>query len=162
MPTTLSEQTLDQITSSNAKALADMSATVQHLATQNAVANQQTVQSIISANLANGMTLAQNALQSGLQLSQAVTTQAVKNILDESIKDAVSNTKLLGADIQDKLTNIEAALAGGQQFAKTALTTPPETGFVQQLADNQALYAQQLASMNVILQDLVAKLTPKA
>jgi len=150
------------ITSSNAKALADMSATVQHIATQNAVANQQRVTEMASATLQNGMTLAQNALQAGMQLSQAITTMATKNILDESIKDAVSNTKLLGSDIQDKLTNIEAALAGGQQMAKIANTTPPETGFVQQLANNQALYAQQLASMNVILQDLVAKLTPKA
>src|SRR6266571_1317644 len=98
MPATLNEQTLDQITSSNAKALADMSATVQHIATQNAVANQQHVQSIVNANLQNGLTLAQNALQAGMQLSQAITTMATKNVLDESVKDAVSNTKLLGSD----------------------------------------------------------------
>jgi hypothetical protein len=105
-----------------------MSATAQHIATQNAVANQQHVQSMVNASLQNGLTLAQNALQAGMQLSQAVTTMATKTILDESIKDAVASQKLVGADIADKLANIQAALAGGQQFVKTAQTTPPQTG----------------------------------
>jgi hypothetical protein len=145
----------------NTKALADMAQTAMNLATQNAVANQQHVQTIANASMENGLTLAQNMLQSGMMLGQAITTMATKNILDESIKDAVSSTKLMSSDIQDKLTTISGALAGGQQFAKIANTTPPETGFVQQLANNQALFAQQLGSMNVILQDLAAKLAAK-
>lgn len=162
MPNTLSEQTLDQITSSNAKAAADMSLTAMHLATQNSVANQGRMQDIFAASYQNSLTIAQNAMQNGLMIAQAAATQATKRILDASIENAVADTKLLGADLADKLQNLGSALAGVQQDIKAAQSTGPETGpggmtgLLEQLAANAAVQAQQLGAMNTILQNLAA------
>ena len=139
--------------------LADMAATAQGLATQNAVASQQQIQNIVNANFQNGLTLASNQLQAGMQLSTAITTQAVKRLLDASIENSVADTKLLGADIQDKLANVEAALSGAQVFEKTAITSPPQTGTGGAFgSDAGSALLQQMANIQALLQSLVEKL----
>jgi heme oxygenase len=153
MPVTLDEQVRDTVNFNNAKSLADMAQTAMNLSTQNAVSNQAHVQALVNAALANSLTLSQNALQSGMQLSQAITTMATKTILDESVKDAVASQKLIGSDIQDRLMNIEGALSGGQQFAKVAQTTPPQTGTGGAFgSDSGSALLQQIVSTLAIIQ----------
>jgi hypothetical protein len=147
MPTTVNEQSVDGVNINNLKAATDMSIIAMHTASQNVVANQQHVQSIVNAALQNGLMLGQNMLQSGMLLGQAVTTQGVKRLLDMSIEQAVSDTKLLGADLQDKLSNLGSALSAVQQDIKAAQTTPPQTGTGGAFgSDSGSALAQQIAN----------------
>jgi len=129
------------------------------LSVQNSVANQQYIQSIVNANLQNGLTIAQNAMQNGMQIAQAVTVRSLRMALDTSAEEAVAFTKQIGSDIQDKLTNLEATLSAAQQFEKTALTSPPQTGTGGAFgSDSGSALAQQLANMQALLSDLSARL----
>ena len=107
--------------------------TVPNLAMQNAVANQQSVQSMVNAAMQNGLTMAQANLQSGLDFSRAVTARAVNTAI-AAAGEAAAFEKTLGREISDQLSEINGALAGGQQSAKIANTTPPETGVASALA----------------------------
>src|SRR4030095_5992063 len=117
-----------ETTAMNAKMLADMAQSAMGLTIQNAAANQQTVQAIINANLQNGLAMAQANMQAGLDLSRAVTTVSVKRLFDQQMGDAINEGTLTGSDLQDKLSNLGAALSGVQQDIKAAQTTPPQTG----------------------------------
>jgi len=123
VPTSLNEQITDAISTGNAKVLADMSQSAMGLSIQNAVASQQHVQ-----------TIANTALQGFVTLQQTLIAQAAKRLLDTSAEEAVSFTKEVGADLQDKVAQLGTSLASVQQDVKAANTTPPETGIAQQLA----------------------------
>ncbi len=148
MPGTLNEQVVDQITTTNAKGLADMAQTAMGLSTQNAVANQQQVQAIQNASL-----------QGYLTIHQTLTALAAKRLLDTSAEEAVAFTKQIGSDLQDKINNIGAALAGVQEDVKIAQTTPPQTGTGGAFgSDAGTALLQQLANIQAVLQGLEAKI----
>jgi hypothetical protein len=176
----------------NTKGLADMAQVSMGIATQNQVQSQARINdvanNIVAQSLASAQQIADQAGRSAQRLAesafiaaqnqaslaaafaQAVTTQSVKRILDLSIENAVADQKLIGADLQDKISNLGSALSAVQQDIKAAQSTAPQTGtggafgsdsgsaLMQQLASNQALQAQQLGQMNVILQELAAHL----
>lgn len=174
----------------NVKNLGELHALTAGLSGQNVLAQQQRVNEIANSVLANSMNAAQQMAQlaasqslnlaaSQAQLQQAITGRVARFMLDLSAEEAVAFTKQVGADIQDKLSNIEAAISGGQVYAKTAQTTPPQTGtggafgsdagsaLLQQLvnaqvAQSQSLagVAQGLASIQAMLQSLGAQTHP--
>jgi hypothetical protein len=135
MPNSVNEQLADTASYENIKASTDMATTAMNLATQNAVANQQTVQSMVSANLQNGLTLAQNALANALNQAAAVQAITIKELMDTSIREAVAETKQVNSDLASKLADFSATLSGGQQEAKIAQSTPPESAVAAMLAN---------------------------
>jgi len=80
------------------------------LSHQNAVSNQQHVNTIASQALQNGITLAQSVLQQGLTLQQALLGKLGELIITTDIAESGGLGALL------------------QQLGKIANTTPPETG----------------------------------
>ena len=147
MPDHVNEQVTDAVTMGNVKGLAEMAQTAMGLSVQNAVANQQTVQSAVNAALQNGITMAQNALHDGLAWSRAVNARSLRFALDQSAQEAAAFEKTLGAEISDRLAEINGALAASQQSAKIANTTPPETGIAQQLASLNAALVTIMESL---------------
>jgi hypothetical protein len=144
MPDVLDPQVVDEITTMNAKSLSDGFQTAVLLATQNAVANQQTVQSVVTANL-----------QNGLALAQALTARATRFVFDISAEQAAAFDRQLGADMAGRLANIEASLAGGQQMAKIAQSTPPESA--QALSVQLAQLSATIAGMQSLLEAAAAR-----
>lgn len=123
-------QTKDTINTVNLKNLGDMNPLVAGLSSQNAVANQQVVQGMVGASL-----------QAHLSNMAALNARTSRFILDTSAEEAATFFKQMGSNITDQIT----ALASGQQAAKVANTTPPETGIAQQLANMSASLAAVLA-----------------
>lgn len=159
MPSTVSEQTVDALTLNNVKVIGEGPALSTGLSQQNAVAQQQRVNDLSNSVLANSMNAAQQmaqlASQQALTLSQngAILAQAMvgrvgRFVLDTSGEEAVAFTKQIGSDVQDKLSNIEAALAAGQVFEKTAITVPPQTGTGGAFgSDSGSALTQQLSNL---------------
>lgn len=161
MPSSLNEQQVDQITQSNAKMLADQAQSAIGLTIQNAVASQQSVQAMVNATLQNGLTLAQSNLQAGLDLSRAVLARSVRFTFDTSAEEAVGFAKQMSADLASKMSDLEAALSGGQQMEKIAITTPPQTGTGGAFgSDAGAAILQQLSNINAVLASIAASQKP--
>lgn len=161
MPNMLNEQTVDQITQSNAKIIADMAQSAMGLSVQNAVASQQNVQAVVNANLQNGLTMAQSNLQAGLDLARAVLARSVRFTFDTSAEEAVGFAKQMSADLASKMSDLEAALSGGQQMEKIAITTPPQTGTGGAFgSDAGAAILQQLSNINAVLASIAASQKP--
>jgi hypothetical protein len=135
MPNSVNEQLADQTTYSNLKSSNDMAITAMNLSTENAVANQQVVQAMINANLQNGLTLAQHAMAGAIQQLTAVQTIAVKRLFDTTIEQAMATTEQINADMAKNLAAYSATLSAGQQEAKIAQSTPPESAVAAMLAN---------------------------
>ena len=135
MPNAVNEQLADQTTYSDIKSSNDMAITAMNLATQNAVANQQSVQAMINANLQNGLTLAQNTLANALQQATAVQTIAIKHLMSTTAEEAVTFAKQISSDLSSKLADFAATLSASQQEAKIAQSTPPESAVAAMLAN---------------------------
>ena len=168
MPVTANEQTVDTISTTNVKNVGELHALTAGLSGQNQLANQQRMTDAMSAAAINavnaGQQMAQLAAQQALTLSAAIQARTARFLLDTSAEEAVAFTKQVGSDIQDKLTNIEAALSGSQAFEKTAITTPPQTGtggafgsdagnaLLQQIVNAQAVMANAIAQLQAQIQ----------
>ena len=127
--------------------LADMAQGAFGLSIQNSVANQQSVQALINADLA-----------ASLSLKQALQARAARFLLDTSAEEAVAFSKQIGSDIQDRITGIEASLAAGQMAEKIAITTPPQTGTGGAFgSDAGSALLAQLANIQALLQSLAEK-----
>jgi hypothetical protein len=176
----VNEQTVDSVALVNSKILGEMHAMTAALATQTQAQQQQRINELSASVLANSMNSAQQLAQlagqqalnlaaSQAQLQQAITGRVARFMLDLSAEQATAFAQELGSNLTSKLADIGSVVSGIQQDIKGAQTTPPQTGtggafgsdsgspLLQQLASNQALLAQQLGAMNVILQDLAAK-----
>ena len=138
---------VDETTAANLKMLADMAQGAFGLSIQNSVANQQSVQALINADLA-----------ASLSLKQALQARAARFLLDTSAEEAVAFSKQIGSDIQDRITGIEASLAAGQMAEKIAITTPPQTGTGGAFgSDAGSALLAQLANIQALLQSLAEK-----
>ncbi len=127
--------------------LADMAQGAFGLSIQNSVANQQSVQALVNADLA-----------ASLSLKQALQARAARFLLDTSAEEAVSFSKQIGADLNDRITGIEAALASGQMAEKIAITSPPQTGTGGAFgSDAGSALLAQLANIQALLQSLAEK-----
>ena len=163
MPNVLNEQTIDQITQSNAKGLADMAQTAMNLATQNAVANQQGVQALINSNLQNGLSLSQSIMANAVNQATAVQARALRFIFDTSAEEAVGFAKQIGSDLAGQLAQMGGQLASIQEQAKIAQTTPPQTGTGGAFgSDSGSALTQQLANLSASIAAIEQMLNRKA
>lgn len=145
MPSTVSEQIVDAVTGEEMKVFGTLPTLSASVSQQNQIAQQQRVNDMANSVLSNAMNASQQfgqlAAQQALQISansaaiqQAMLGRVTRHILDLSGEQAAAFEKTLGAQLQDQLTELNASLAGGQQMAKIANTTPPETGVAQALS----------------------------
>lgn len=150
MADAVNAQLMDEVTSGNLKILADMAQSAMGLSVQNAVANQQTVQAMVNANM-----------QNALLMAQAITARAVRFTFDTSAEQATSFAQQIAADAGEKLAEAGATLSATQQYAKIAQSTAPqtgtggafgsETGLSQQIALSLANLAQSQATIIELL-----------
>lgn len=169
MPDVLNPQAADAVNFTNVKNVGELHALTAGLSGQNQLAQQQRVNelanNVMASAMQSGQQLAQLAGQQALQisqnaalLSQVITGRVSRFILDTSAEEAVSFEKQIGSALADRMTNIEAALATGQQSGKTAETTPPQTGTGGAFgSDAGNALLQQLANIQALLQSLIDK-----
>jgi len=149
MPDVLEPQVVDQITSTNAKMLADMAQTAMGLSVQNAVALQQQMNSIATANLQNGLTLSQNIMSNAVNLANATAARATRFTFDISAEEAVAFSKQIASDLSEKVAEMGASLASIQEYTKIAQSTPPETAVATAMAD----LAASMATVEALLKN---------
>jgi hypothetical protein len=128
VPDTVNSQAADAVNFNNVKVLGEVPAHSIGLAMQNAVSQQQRVNEIATASFQNALTAANNITQSWIPIQQAMVGRVARHVLDVSAEQAAAFEKQLGAEVSDRLSDIGGALAGVQEFVKTAQTTPPQTG----------------------------------
>lgn len=111
------EEIVDTISTTNLKTIGEIAAHSMGLAMQNAVTAQQ----IATANMLSHQQ-AMNTLQA------TVVGMLAKTLTEVDTLESVANVKALtGDDVAQKISNLLAALAHGQQAAKVGQTTPPPT-----------------------------------
>jgi hypothetical protein len=110
------DQIVDSVAIANTKAVAEGAAFYSNLAMANSVQHQNLTQ--------------QNALaeQSAMGVARLA---AVKNLIEADPAQAMAVNKMMtGNDVASQMQALLAALNSGQQGAKSAQSTPPETGKV--------------------------------
>jgi hypothetical protein len=70
--------------------------------------------------------------------------------------EAISTAKAFKGEADSSISSVLAALASGQIGAKTAMTTPPESGVTQLMAQLNALTNQNSQNSNAIAGQLLA------
>jgi len=120
-------------------------------AIQNQVTNQQAVDAIMREALQSGITFHREIMAGSVDIGRAVRSKAIRDIFNVG-QEASAFDKTMAAGLETKLANIEGLLAAGQQQAKTANTTPPQTGTGGAFASGtgSSLY-QSLAEVGALL-----------
>lgn len=157
MPAALNEQIVDEVTGIKFNTMATIPATVAELMATDAVALQRRSQDIATQ-------LYQNASTMALQMNSAVSARASDMLFGTAQVASAFDRTLQG--LQNKLAEMEATLGAGQQFTKTAQTTPPQTGTGGAFGSDagSALLQQIVNSQNVIangIQAILATLNAK-
>jgi uncharacterized protein YdbL (DUF1318 family) len=125
------------------------------IAYQNTIANQQ---------LANQSALDQ--LNSTRAMNNLIFGALAEKIINLDPTDAVAAGELFKGSSNASILSILSQLGGGQISAKTAMTTPPETGVTQLMAQLNALNSQNyqnnttnssLAAANAALANILMK-----
>lgn len=169
MPTSVNEQAADAVNFNNVKVIGEVPASTMGLALQDAVNSQRRMQAVADSVAANIMNTAQQAERNASILAQAMMARASRFMLDISGEQAAAFEKILGAQLQDQITELGASVASVQQNLKGAQTTPPQTGtggafgsdagsaVLQQLVNNQAAMVAQMASLAAAIEGLAKK-----
>lgn len=162
MPAVINEQTVDGQTSLNWKVMSDEPIASANTRTENATANQQIVQALMQESLAANLAISRQATANAIAYAQAVNARAVRFAFDISAEQAVGFATTIGAQLQDKITNLGAALSGVQEMVKVAITTPPQTGTGGAFGSDagNALF-QQLANAMALAEALRSSAAPK-
>lgn len=154
----INAQTLDGQNSLNWKLMTDEALAAVNTRVENAAQNQQYVQALMQENLAANLALSRQATSNAIAFSQAVTARGVRFAFDISAEQAAGFVTELGSRIEDRLTNLGSALAGIQEFVKTAQTVPPQTGTGGAFgSDAGNALLQQLANISALLESLNAR-----
>jgi hypothetical protein len=159
----VNEQTIDSITITNTKLLAELHGLSAGVSGQNQIAQQQRVNDTANAVHANTLSAAQQMAQlagmqalqisqNGAMLAQAMTGRVARHILDLSAEQAVAFSKEIAADLAGKMEEFGATLSSIEQFAKVANSTPRETGLPVE---------ETLIRVNAALESILARLPVK-
>lgn len=128
---------------------------------QNQVTNQQAVDAIMREALQSGIAFGRELMAGSIDIGRAVRGRVIRMVQDTSGEQAAAFDRQMAAGLENKLANIEGLLAAGQQQAKVAMTTPPQTGTGGAFGSGtgSSLY-QSLAEVGALLgtlKDLQAK-----
>ncbi len=138
-------QITDSVSSTNLKNLGDNPTLHNAIGIQNALAAQQLAQQNLLAHQNRMNVLAETAVASAIR-SVSVTPQ----------EEASAGATEKGGDQPAQITALLSALSAGQMGAKTAMTTPPQTG------NDLSVVMSQLGSVVATLQQMMkgAQSTP--
>lgn len=144
------EQTLDTINNANLKTIAETPAWTNAQKQANDISHAKRVDQLMEMAMQN-LVGHQQRLN---MLAETFVGKSIENSTSVDPTEAVAVSKLFKGESDSAISSILAQLASGQIGAKTAMTTPPETGVTQMFAQLNALTAQNnqntssIANMN--------------
>lgn len=133
MPATVNEQVVDSVTTDNVKTVAGAGSWA--------------------------LAVRQSEYPAHAKFVDSLREKLLSNVIEEktSVKEAISISKLLKSESEAEFAGLVAQDATGQEVAKVANTTPPETGIAQQLANLSASLSAVLAMLQAQANAPVAK-----
>jgi hypothetical protein len=145
-------QVMNDQTGLNIKVETDGPIRSANTAIANQVTNQQAVDAIMREALQSGISFGREIMAGSIDIGRAVRARTIRMIQDTSGEQAAAFDRQMAAGLETKLASIESLLAAGQQQAKTANTTPPQTGTGGAFASGtgSSLY-QSLAEVGALL-----------
>ena len=132
------EQTLDTILNSNLKTIAETPAWTTAQKEANDISHAGRLDKVIEMSMQNFVAHQQRSNM----LAETYVGKQVENMTSVDPIEATATAKLFRGESDSALSSLLAQLASGQIGAKTAMTTPPETGVTGMFAQLNALTAQ--------------------
>lgn len=142
------EQTLDTILNSNLKTIAETPAWTTAQKEQNDISHAGRLDKVIEMSMQNFLAHQQRSNM----LAETYVGKQIENMTSVDPVEAVATSKLFHGESDSAIASLLAQLASGQIGAKTAMTTPPETGVTQQFAQLNALTNMNSQNNNSIAQ----------
>ena len=121
-----------------------MTMDVQHSARNDKFAELAYQNSLTQQNIANQSAL--DHLNSSRAMNNLIFGAIAEKMINLGPQDAVAQDALFQGKANASIMSVLSQLSGGQIGAKTAMTTPPETGITQLMAQLNALNTQNYSN----------------
>jgi len=140
------EQTLDTINNSSLLTVADTPSATNAQKSANDTAHASRLDKLLEMTLQNALASQQrNSIQAETHMGKVI-----ENLSSMDPVEAASTAKLFRGESDSSLGSILAQLSAGQIGAKTAMTTPQESGMVSLLAQLNASTEQNNQTTQII------------